>query len=222
MRSVSMLQIEGSRSSGGVPAPWALLDKVDELASTTFNYFVSSHTYIEKNVTTDNWHFKPTIIPNSQKEKAKNLGDSEHLNEEESGKRKNDDDEEEDEFDVKFEVLMSSLIECLNIFGTAASSSHKTYTKNFANSSIDNGSSVAGLPAKRRFDDDSLAYQKGKPGPSKARKLPTSAVRISYTPGRVRRPLGVTRGAVAALQVGDASEALFCHTSRRCHGVAPC
>ncbi|KAA1129391.1 ssDNA endodeoxyribonuclease [Puccinia graminis f. sp. tritici] len=139
---------------------------------------LQAHAYIDKNVFTD-WHFKPPILPNSQKERAKNLGDSDDSNEEESGKRKNDDDEEEeDEFDVKFEVSMSSLIECLNIFGTA--SSHKTYTKNFADSAIDDGSSVTGLPAKRRFDDDSLVYQKGKPGPSKARKLPTSAVRISY------------------------------------------
>jgi cell cycle checkpoint protein len=138
-----------------------------------------AHAYIEKSVFTD-WHFKPPIIPNSQKERAKDMDDSDDSNEEESGKRKNDDEEEDGELDVKFEVSMSSLIECLNIFGTA--SSHKTYTKNFGDSlaAIDDGSSVTGLPAKRRFDDDSLVFQKGKHGPSKARKLPISAVRISY------------------------------------------
>ncbi|KAH9442366.1 hypothetical protein Pst134EB_028621 [Puccinia striiformis f. sp. tritici] len=77
--------------------------------------------------------------------------------------------------DVRFEVSMSSLIECLNVFGTA--SSQKTYTKQDNDDDHHPSDSVSeSIPAKRKFNPDNHH----KSTHHKSRKLPTSAIRISY------------------------------------------
>ncbi|PLW25322.1 hypothetical protein PCANC_26731 [Puccinia coronata f. sp. avenae] len=144
---------------------------------------LQAHAYLEKSAFTD-WHFNPPVIPSSQREKAdKSEDDNDDDDEEEEEEEEEEDDagskegeekEEEGEDnleEVRFEVSMSSLIECLNVFGTATS--QKTYTKHLA----DGNALYDGYPAKRKYDDDA---HKGKGWSTKSRKLPTSAVRISY------------------------------------------
>lgn len=126
-----------------------------------------AHAYLEKSAFTA-WHFNPPAVANSQRQRAQD-------SDEEDGHSKHSEEEEEDSMaEVRFEVSMSSLIECLNVFGTA--SSQKTYTKHFVDhdSTADHSS---GHPPKRKYGEDS---NRSKGWPSKSRKLPTSAVRISY------------------------------------------
>jgi len=128
---------------------------------------LQAHAYLEKSAFTA-WHFNPPAVANSQRKRARD-------SDEEDGHSKHSEEEEEGSMaEVRFEVSMSSLIECLNVFGTA--SSQKTYTKHFVDHEFTADHSP-GHPPKRKYGDES---NKSKGWPSKARKLPTSAVRISY------------------------------------------
>lgn len=126
-----------------------------------------AHAFLERSAFIE-WHFNPPVVSNSQK-----LHRSSDDDDPPSRREPNEEEEDEDLADVKFEISMTSLIECLNVFGTATS--QKTFKKNFLD--------PEGLTDHQ---ESTTSHMPGghKRGPilakAKSRKQPASAVRISY------------------------------------------